>query len=436
VKGILPFHPTTAQKRVVGEIVGDLRSNNVMSRLLHGDVGSGKTIVALQAMVVVLENGFQTALMAPTEILAEQHFQTLSQYLGSTGYRLALLTGRVRGKRRQRILERIRSGEVQLVIGTHALIEAPVRFRELGLAVIDEQHRFGVMQRSRLMGKGDQPDVLIMTATPIPRSLALTVYGDLDLSVLDELPPGRQPVETVLYSERDRNRVYDLLKRELAQGRQAYVVYPLIEESEKLELRAAEEMAGQLRKVFPGYGVGLIHGRLKSEEKEAQMEALRDGAIQMLVATTVVEVGLDVPNATVMVVEHADRFGLSQLHQLRGRIGRGSHKGTCVLMSGDARSENAFRRLDIMCRTSDGFKIAEKDLEIRGPGEFVGTRQSGIPQFRFGNIVRDRRLLELAAGEARDHLTALTRDSNGEGADRLTRVADQWRSRFGLFDVG
>ena len=436
VKGILPFHPTTAQKRVVGEIVGDLRSNNIMSRLLHGDVGSGKTIVALQAMVVVLENGFQAAMMAPTEILAEQHFQTLSQTLRNTGYKLALLTGRVRGKRRESILEAILSGEVQLLIGTHALIEAPVRFRDLGLAVIDEQHRFGVMQRSRLMGKGDQPDVLIMTATPIPRSLALTVYGDLDLSVLDELPPGRQPVETILYSERDRNRVYDLLRRELARGRQAFVVYPLIEESDKLDLRAAEEMAGQLRKVFPRYGVGLIHGRLKSEEKDAQMEALRDGTIQILVATTVVEVGLDVPNATVMVVEHADRFGLSQLHQLRGRIGRGSHQGTCVLMAGDARSENAFRRLDIMRRTSDGFKIAEKDLEIRGPGEFVGTRQSGIPQFRFGNIVRDRRLLELAAGEARDHLTTLTGDSEGKGADQMARVADEWRSRFGLFDVG
>ena len=436
VKGILPFHPTSAQKRVVGEIVGDLRSNNVMRRLLHGDVGSGKTIVALQAMVVVLENGFQAALMAPTEILAEQHLRTLSQTLRNTGYSLALLTGRVRGKRRRRILEQIRSGEIQLVIGTHALIEAPVRFRDLGLAVIDEQHRFGVLQRSRLMGKGDQPDVLIMTATPIPRSLALTVYGDLDLSVLDELPPGRQPVETVLCSERDRNRVYDLLKLELARGRQAYVVVPLIEESDKLELRAAEEMAGQLREAFPDYDVGLIHGRLKSDEKDAQMEALRDGAIQILVATTVVEVGLDVPNATLMVVEHADRFGLSQLHQLRGRIGRGTHKGTCVLMAGGARSENAFRRLDIMRRTSDGFKIAEKDLEIRGPGEFVGTRQSGIPQFQFGNIVRDRGLLELAAREARDHLALLNRDEKGEGADQLAHIADQWRSRFGLFDVG
>ena len=436
VKGILPFHPTSAQKRVVGEIVGDLRSGNVMRRLLHGDVGSGKTIVALQAIVVVLENGYQAALMAPTEILAEQHFQTLSRYLRDTGYRLALLTGRVRGKRRRGILKQIRSGDVQLVIGTHALIEAPVRFRDLGLAVIDEQHRFGVMQRSRLMGKGDQPDVLIMTATPIPRSLALTVYGDLDLSVLDELPPGRQPVRTVLYSERDRPRVYNLLRRELARGRQAYVVYPLIEESDKLELRAAEEMAGKLREAFPGYGLGLIHGRLKGEKKEAQMEALRDRTIQILVATTVVEVGLDVPNATVMVVEHADRFGLSQLHQLRGRIGRGGHRGTCVLMTDEARSENAVRRLDIMCRTSDGFRIAEQDLEIRGPGEFVGTRQSGIPQFQFGNIVRDRRVLELAAREARDHFTFLTQDAKGGGKDQLARLADQWRSRFGLFDVG
>lgn len=436
VKGILPFHPTSAQKRVVGEIVGDLRSGHVMSRLLHGDVGSGKTIVALQAMVVVLENGFQAALMAPTEILAEQHFQTLSRYLRSTDYRLALLTGRVRGKRRREILEQIRSGGVHLVIGTHALIEGAVQFRDLGLAVIDEQHRFGVLQRSRLMGKGDQPDVLIMTATPIPRSLALTVYGDLDLSVLDELPPGRQPIETVLYSERDRNRVHALLQRELAQGRQAYVVVPLIEESDKLELRAAEEVAGQLREVFPAFRVGLIHGRLKGEEKDAQMEALRDGSIQILVATTVVEVGLDVPNATLMVVEHADRFGLSQLHQLRGRIGRGSHQGTCVLVTGEARSDNAFRRLDIMCRTSDGFRIAEKDLEIRGPGEFVGTRQSGIPQFQFGNIIRDRRLLELAAEEARDHLSRLTEGATGEGQDHLAQVADQWRSRFGLFDVG
>ena len=436
VKKVLPFHPTRAQKRVVGEIVKDLCSSNVMSRLLHGDVGSGKTMVALQAILVVLENGYQSALMAPTEILAEQHFGTLSRYLQETDYQLALLSGRTRSGKRKEILEQVGSGMVQLLIGTHALIEKNVLFRNLALVVIDEQHRFGVLQRSKLIGKGEQPDTLIMTATPIPRSLALTVYGDLDLSVLDELPPGRQPVKTIIRLERDRADVYTLLEQEIRKGRQAYVVYPLVEESAKLEIRAATEMFQKLSEVFPNYNLGLIHGRLKSEEKEARMEELREGKIQILVSTTVIEVGLDIPNATLMIVEHADRYGLSQLHQLRGRVGRGKHKGICILMTDVIRSQSAFQRLEIMHQTNDGFQIAERDLEIRGPGEFVGTRQSGVPQFQFGNIIRDRQLLDLAAKEAENHMKCLTQNEQVPGKDYLAKLATQWQNRFGLYDVG
>ena len=436
LKSVLPFRPSRAQKRVLREIVDDLCSTKVMSRLLHGDVGSGKTIVALQAIVVGIENGHQAALMAPTEILAEQHFRTFTSYLENTSYEVALLTSRVKGKKRKAILARIESGDVDLVIGTHALIEQQVEFKDLALVVIDEQHRFGVLQRFQLMAKGGHPDTLVMTATPIPRSLALTVFGDLDLSVLDEMPPGRQPVRTVIKSERSRQEIYEVIRSELKRRRQAFIVYPLIEESQKLALRAAKAMAEHLQQeVFQEFTVGLIHGRLKAEEKEELMSGLREGRIQVLVSTTVVEVGIDLPNASVMAIEHAERFGLSQLHQLRGRIGRGRHPGICILMTEGVRSEAAYQRLEIMRRTSDGFKIAEKDLEIRGPGEFVGTRQSGLPEFRFGNIVRDREALELAALEAKELLREMLRE-----ADRpvvlVNQLIDQWKERYGLYVVG
>jgi len=436
LKSVLPFRPSHAQKRVLKEIVDDLCSTKVMSRLLHGDVGSGKTIVALQAMVVGIENGYQAALMAPTEILAEQHFRTFTSYLENTAYDVVLLTSRVKGKKRKAILARIEAGDVDLVIGTHALIEQQVEFKDLALVVIDEQHRFGVLQRSQLMAKGGRPDTLVMTATPIPRSLALTVFGDLDLSVLDEMPPDRQPVRTVIKSERSRPEVYDVIRSELKRRRQVFIVYPLIEESQKLALRAAKAMAEHLQQdVFQEFTVGLIHGRLKAEEKEELMSGLREGRIQILVSTTVVEVGIDLPNASVMAIEHAERFGLSQLHQLRGRIGRGRHPGICILMTEGARSEAAYQRLEIMRRTSDGFKIAEKDLEIRGPGEFVGTRQSGIPEFRFGNIIRDREALELAAVEAKEVLREMLRESD-QPAVLMKRLVEQWKERYGLYVVG
>lgn len=434
VKSILPFRPTKAQKKVLGEIVADLASRRVMSRLLQGDVGSGKTIVALQALVVVIENGFQTALMAPTELLAEQHYRKFRDYLSGKRYRLAFLSSRIKSRERESILEALQFGEVDLIVGTHALIQEGVHFKNLGLVVVDEQHRFGVLQRSRLMEKGGRPDTLVMTATPIPRSLALTVYGDLDISVLDEMPPGRRPVKTVVKAETSRSEVYSVLKSHLDQGRQAYIVYPLVEESEKVDLRAATEMAGHLRQeVLQGYSLGLIHGRMPSEERNQIMNDFHAGKIQVLISTTVVEVGIDVPNATVMIIEHAERFGLSQLHQLRGRIGRGKHFSLCILMVDRVGSQEAYERLDIMRRSSDGFRIAEKDLEIRGPGEFVGTRQSGVPQFHFGNIVRDRKLLELARQEARRYIQLL--EKKGQ-LKRLASLENAWKERYGLYEVG
>ena len=437
MKSILPFQPTSAQARVLKEIGDDLCSSRVMNRLLQGDVGSGKTIVALQAMVIVIENGYQTALMAPTEILAEQHYHTVCQLLSGTGYRIAFLTGSVKGKGRESVLGHIRSGKTNLIIGTHALIQKRVQFKNLGLVVIDEQHRFGVLQRSKLISKGDLPETLVMTATPIPRSLALTLYGDLDVSILDEMPPGRQPVQTIVKGERNREEVYACVHRELKEGRQAFVVYPLIEESEKVDLRAATEMAKHLQKeVFPDAAVVLMHGRLKVEEKGQLMRRFRAGEIQVLVSTTVIEVGIDIPGATVMVIEHAERFGLSQLHQLRGRIGRGQHPGLCILMTEDLRSQQADERINILCQTQDGFKIAEKDLEIRGPGEFLGTRQSGMPEFLFANIVRDLKLLELARQEAKRHLRHDLKSSALSPQEEFSRFDEWWRQRYGLYHVG
>ena len=437
MKSILPFQPTSAQARVLKEIGDDLCSSRVMSRLLQGDVGSGKTIVALQAMVIAIENGYQTALMAPTEILAEQHYHTVFQLLSGTGYRIAFLTSSVKGKGRESVLGHIRSGKTDLIIGTHALIQKGVQFKNLGLVVIDEQHRFGVLQRSKLISKGDLPETLVMTATPIPRSLALTLYGDLDVSVLDGMPPGRQPVKTIVKGERHREEVYASVHRELKEGRQAFVVYPLIEESEKVDLRAATEMAKHLQKeVFPDATVVLMHGRLKVEEKGQLMRRFRSGEIQVLVSTTVIEVGIDIPGATLMVIEHAERFGLSQLHQLRGRIGRGQHPGLCILMTEDLSSQEADERINIMCQTQDGFKIAEKDLEIRGPGEFLGTRQSGMPEFLFANIVRDRKLLELARQEAKRHLRHYLKSSAPSPQEDFPRFDEWWRQRYGLYHVG
>ncbi|MFN2413448.1 MAG: ATP-dependent DNA helicase RecG, partial [Pyrinomonadaceae bacterium] len=380
--------------------------------LIQGDVGSGKTIVALIAMFAVAENGYQAALMAPTEILAEQHARNASRIFAQSGYQVALLKGSMKAAEKRKITSSIASGDVQIVVGTHAVIQESVKFNRLGLAVIDEQHRFGVMQRSALRALGYNPDVLVMTATPIPRSLAMTVYGDLDVSVIDELPPGRTPIKTVVVGEDQRKGVYKGIEREIKLGRQAYVVYPLIEESEKLDLKAATKMYEELRdQIFPHLRVGLLHGRMKTGEKDDIMQQYVSGELNILVSTTVIEVGVDVPNASLMVIEHAERFGLSQLHQLRGRVGRGSDQSFCVLLTDDKQTAVARQRLGIMEETSDGFRIAEKDLEIRGQGDILGTRQSGVEAFRIANIIRDLEILEAARDEAEHYLRTKTDDS-------------------------
>ncbi len=435
VKRILPFPLTGAQKRVLREIADDMRSPHPMNRLVQGDVGSGKTMVALLAMIIAVENGYQAAFMAPTEILAEQHFLTFRRLLAACPYETVLLTSAVKGKERRERLARIAGGQAQIVVGTHALIQESVSFERLGVAVVDEQHRFGVLQREDLRRKGYEVDVLVMTATPIPRTLALTAYGDLEVSVVDEKPPGRTPIRTLLRSASARREVVQLLRRELAAGRQAYVVYPLVEESEKLEdVRAATEAAEEWRQALPMGTVGLLHGRMRSAEKEEVMAAFAGGTLQILVATTVIEVGVDVPNATVMVIEHAERFGLAQLHQLRGRVGRGEGASTCVLLAHGRLSEVARARLDVMVATEDGFVIAEKDLEIRGPGDFFGTRQWGLPSFRVAHLLRDRDLLEPARREAfrlvAQHGAALPKPLPSFLAE------GGWERRFGLARVG
>ncbi len=489
IREVLPFHPTAAQKRALGEIAADMRAPTPMRRLLQGDVGSGKTIVAFQAMMVAMENGYQAALMAPTEILAIQHFLAARKLLerSSRHPRIVLLTGSLDDGRKRYNRGLINRGEAQLIIGTHALIEEKVEFDRLGLVVVDEQHRFGVMQRFKLMKKPGQaePDVLVMTATPIPRTLALSLYGDLDLSVLDELPPGRTPIVTRRVPGERAEEVWDFVRKQVAKGRQAYIVYPVIEgakdDQPELDfshdpddgvappapksrpkgkpaelfpsaaqearptarrggsgLKSAVEMHEKLRTgPFAGLRVGLLHGRLDADEKDVIMRRFQRGEIDVLVATTVIEVGVDVPNATVMVVEHAERFGLSQLHQLRGRVGRGAAKSYCILITGDRVSAEGEERLNAVARTQDGFELAELDLSMRGPGEFFGTRQAGLPEFRVANLVRDRQLLELAKQEA----ARFTAESGSEATEaERARVREQlkdaWQRRYGLVEAG
>jgi ATP-dependent DNA helicase RecG len=492
IREVLPFHPTAAQKRALGEIVADMRSPSPMRRLLQGDVGSGKTIVALQAMLVAMENGYQAALMAPTEILATQHFLAFRKLLehSSRHFRIALLTGSLTEERKRSTRGQINRGEAQLVIGTHALIEEKVEFDRLGLVVVDEQHHFGVLQRFKLMKKPNQaePDMLVMTATPIPRTLALSLYGDLEVSVLDELPPGRTPIVTRRVPGEMAGEVWDFIRKQVEKGRQAYIVYPVIEGSKddqpeldfshdapeagleasspparkavrkgktadlfpkaaqeanpgaKSGLKSAVDMYEKLR-IGPlaGLRIGLLHGRLDADDKEVIMRRFQRGEIDVLVATTVIEVGVDVPNATVMVVEQAERFGLAQLHQLRGRVGRGAAKSFCILITGDRVSPTGEERLNAMVRTQDGFELAELDLTLRGPGEFFGTRQAGLPEFRVANLLRDRKLLELAKIEAARFANPLSEKMEASEAERRlvwSRLKDAWQRRYGLVEAG
>jgi len=499
IKKVLPFHPTAAQKKVLKEIADDMRQPSPMRRLLQGDVGSGKTIVALQAAIIAIENGYQVALMAPTEILAMQHYLSARRVLEQAGYRIVLLTGSVEQVRKRDIHRHISQGDAQLVIGTHALIQDTVEFSRLGLVVVDEQHRFGVMQRFKLMKKPSEgpntvestmptePDVVVMTATPIPRTLALTLYGDLDVSIIDELPPGRTPIVTRRVSDDKAGQVWDFVRKQVKAGHQAYVVYPVIEEPGADEpdaqeqpvlpgtaveekphgakgrkraavksatakaakkgpaqqslwsgLKAAVQMYNQLRtEVFPDLRVGLLHGRLSAEEKEIAMARFQRGEIDVLVATTVIEVGVDVANANIMVIEHAERFGLSQLHQLRGRIGRGAAKSFCVLMTGGKVTEEADMRLDAMVRTTNGFEIAELDLQLRGPGEFFGTRQAGMPDLRVSNLIRDREILQTAKHEAALVAAGPAPELPADDVSRaLLHLRSHWQRRYGLVEVG
>ena len=426
---IVPFELTGAQTRVIKAIFDDMQSDAPMHRLIQGDVGSGKTVVAFSAMFAAMENGYQSALMAPTEILAEQHARNAKRFFAETDYRVELLTSSTRAGDKKEIKRALAAGEIDAIIGTHAIIQEGVEFENLGLAVVDEQHRFGVMQRAELQERGYNPDILVMTATPIPRSLAMTVYGDLDVSVIDELPPGRTPIKTVVVGEDKRSGVYKGIAREISLGRQAYVVYPIIEESMKVDLRAATKMFEELRDViFPDLSVGLLHGKMKSAEKDEVMQRFVAGDLSILISTTVIEVGVDVPNASLMVIEHAERFGLSQLHQLRGRVGRGAEQSFCVLLTGDKKTYLAKERLGIMEETTDGFRIAEKDLEIRGQGEILGTRQSGIQTFKMANIVRDLEILTDARREADRYLSE--KKESAETKKLIQKARDDMRFRL------
>lgn len=434
---LLPFELTAAQRRVLSEIKNDMMAPHPMHRLVQGDVGCGKTLVALMAALVAVENGYQVAIMAPTEILAEQHWLTIHHWCEKLGIECVLLTAGMKGKTKADALSLVADGSAQIVIGTHAVIQEKVEFARLGLGIIDEQHRFGVLQRGVLRKKGLNPDILVMTATPIPRTLAMTLFGDLSLSVIDELPPGRSPVETRVYFESRRSQVYEIVREEVAQGHQAYVIYPLVEETEKSDLKAAAQMAEYLDlHVFPDLRVGLLHGRMSPDEKEAVMSAFKARDVDILVATTVIEVGIDVPNATLMIVEHAERFGLSQLHQLRGRVGRGQAKSRCILLTPGKLSDDGEKRLRVMESTTDGFRIAEADLEIRGPGDFLGTRQSGMPDFRVANILRDGALLEHARRAAFELLEADGELSSGEHMALREELLRRWGQRLELAVIG
>ena len=408
-----------------------------MNRLIQGDVGCGKTVVAFIACLIAVENDYQSAIMAPTEILAEQHYLNIHRYIEDLGIKIALLTGSLAKSEKKAILNDIKNGEINLAIGTHALIQGDVEFKKLGLVIVDEQHRFGVIQRAQLKNKGINPDILVMTATPIPRTLAMTVFGDLDVSVIDELPPGRRPVKTKVFKERDRAQLYKLIRDELVKGRQSYIVYPLIEESEELDLRDATKMAEHLQKdIFPEHKIALLHGRMKPEEREAVMKTFKAQETNILVSTTVIEVGIDVPNATVMVIEHAERFGLSQLHQLRGRVGRGGHDSHCILLAGRVGSLDTYQRLKVMEDTNDGFKIAEEDLKLRGPGDFLGTRQSGLPDFRIANLLIDASILQKARDETFNIIKNDPELSMPEHAVLKEIVKARWKGRMELAEIG
>jgi ATP-dependent DNA helicase RecG len=433
VKAMLPFKPTDAQKRVIKEIADDMKTARPMHRLLQGDVGSGKTIVAAEAAVIAVENGYQVSVLAPTEILAAQHSYYFKQILSKLGYVVVLLTGSATAREKVQLKKLLAEGLVHVAVGTHALLEKDVEFKRLGLAIIDEQHRFGVLQRLGLLQKGVHPDVLVMTATPIPRTLALTLYGDLDVSVIDQLPPGRKPIITK-HATADRiEQVYSFIKRQIDEGRQAYVVYPVIEESETQAMKAAQQMYEHLsREVYPGIPVGLMHGRLGSDEKEAVMQRFKDGQIKILVSTTVIEVGVDVPNASVMLIEQAERFGLAQLHQLRGRVGRGAAQSYCILVT-EKMNDTARERIRTLVDSTDGFYISEMDLKLRGPGEFFGTKQSGLPSLRVANILRDPDILELARREAAAFIEHPPAQEDLRRA--VAYIQNHWQRRYGLVTV-
>jgi len=434
VKAMLPFRPTNAQKRVIKEIADDMKEPRPMNRLLQGDVGSGKTIVAAEAAVIALENGYQVAVLAPTEILASQHGYYFKQILSKLGYVTVLLTGSFSGREKAKLKQLIAEGLAHIVVGTHALLEKDVEFKKLGLAIVDEQHRFGVLQRLGLQQKGVHPDVLVMTATPIPRTLAMTLYGDLDVSIIDELPPGRKPIVTKHFPADRIESVYSAIKRQIDEGRQAYVVYPVIEESESQAMKAAQQMHEHLSKeVFPDIEVGLMHGRLGADEKESAMQRFKEGHTKILVSTTVIEVGVDVPNATVMLIEQAERFGLAQLHQLRGRVGRGANQSYCILVT-EKMNEAAKERIRTLVDSTDGFHISEMDLRLRGPGEFFGTKQSGLPSLRVANILRDAEILEIARREAVDFVAKPPSEEDLRLA--VAYIRDHWQRRYGLVTVG
>jgi ATP-dependent DNA helicase RecG len=431
---MLPFKPTGAQKRVLAEIAGDMAAPSPMNRLLQGDVGSGKTLVAAEAAIIAIENGYQAALLAPTEILASQHSLYFKNLFSKLGYVVLLLTGSNTAREKTQYKRLVAEGLVHFIVGTHALLEADVEFKRLGLAIVDEQHRFGVMQRLKLFEKGSHPDVLVMTATPIPRTLALTVYGDLDTSIIDELPPGRKPIQTKHVMDDRIEQVYSFLRKQIDSGRQAYVVYPVIEESETQAMKAAQAMHEHLsRTVFPDLSVALLHGKMSAEDKEQIMASFKSGDVKILVCTTVIEVGMDVPNATVMVIEQAERFGLAQMHQLRGRVGRGAEQSYCLLVTGRL-GDAARERIRTLVESSDGFYIADVDMKLRGPGEFFGTRQSGLPSLTIANIVRDGEILEIARREAVDFIE---RPPSAEiFRSAVAYLQQHWHRRYGLVEVG